>query len=940
MDDSMEKTTSCLSIVEKKPQRTGGCVGIFFQLFDWNRRFSKKKLFSKKLLPPVRLKQGSKKNGGDQKHSKHRLIADENSGGFPNMKKNRGSTNVDLERKYETRAPSLVARLMGLESMPVLQRQKSKVVQVSGYESYKPEKFVINECEHEGGVANAEKSGSKHELRPKKLQKTSFNERMPMTPFGAETHPFKNVLLKSKKHNLKLPTPVKSPRNLSKKNASKLIGAATRILEPGLQTSRSRSSLTYSNTLHHSPKRESVLYKECFGQSPGVLSNQLEDSATFPNVALKGHQSCPNCGRCMDNLGSRARVSEQPLIFNLSSSHCAGHSGQGSEKTKLGEPTFYQELEDELPEEYPLAMAPFTGYERPFVRRKPEKSSFSGQVCEPWMDEPLSCSSNHKTQNQNQISRLRNAVPARSKLNSLSCDKVSSSDSIKETMKFASLNQSSSRLTRSRLHVGMGNGKFEPERCIENRQTGVLQGRKRRPVNISRQGGSCSGLSSTDNKQTYLFHHSMSGNEMGANVHSDNHQKSRTELLGLQERRVGSGQGDHTAVSFRFNSPSKQKPGFPTVTRRRVQNDSAIDDKSSGLNENDLRKRFEKPLPLCGDALSVLLEQKLKELTCQSDDVGGNAAKKTTAMIFQELIAALTSEIPFQQDKSPVMSERETSSLSHLSCSKSSTSYQANTAKVKKSVDQLVESDRLSPGSVLEAYSSDMSLSSSQGDTFENLDSLASINTANTSKQLVANVINNVSEIFRCLNLANCGLKGPKLDHANDVILNAELAIGSVAPISSVVQRNFSIKHLLVEELETLATVLWMNFGCSLGVGDSNEANQLQTFALDSIIEYLDSRFGRYLDLGTALSRQLPFFLNTTTVFSDIVEDVKKWEESSRFVFEDLIEKEMSSATEWTRFGTEQLETAVEISRHLLQSLVEEIVIDSLRLNEFLSVTN
>lgn len=52
MDDSMEKTTSSLAIVEKKPQRTGGCVGIFFQLFDWNRRFSKKKLFSKKLLPP------------------------------------------------------------------------------------------------------------------------------------------------------------------------------------------------------------------------------------------------------------------------------------------------------------------------------------------------------------------------------------------------------------------------------------------------------------------------------------------------------------------------------------------------------------------------------------------------------------------------------------------------------------------------------------------------------------------------------------------------------------------------------------------------------------------------------------------------------------------------------------------------------------------------
>ncbi|XP_073065350.1 uncharacterized protein [Primulina eburnea] len=917
MDDNMEKTTSSLAIVEKKPQRTGGCVGIFFELFDWNRRFSKKKLFSKRLLPPVRSKQGSKENGGDDKHSKHRLIGDENSGGFPNMKKNRGSTNVDLGLKYETRAPSLVARLMGLESVPVLQRQKSKVVQVSGYESYKPEKFVNNEREHEGGVLIAEEIGSKHELRPQKLQKTGFNEQMPMTPFEAETHQFKDVLLKSKKRHPKLPTPVKSPRNLSKKNASKLIGAATRILEPGLQTSRSKSSLTYSNTLDHSPKCEGVLDKECFGQWPGVLSNQLEDSATFASVALKGHQFCPNCGRCMDNLGSRACISEQPLIFNSPSSHCAGLSGQESEKTQLGEPTFYQELEDELPEEYPLAKAPpFTGYERPFVSHKPEKSCFSGQVCEPWMDELLSCSSNHKTQNQNQISRLRNSVPARSKLNSLSCDKVSSSDSIKERRNFASFNQSSSGLSRSRLHVGMGNGKFETERCIENRQNDlVLQGQKRRSVNISRQGESCSGLSSTVNKQTYLFPHSMSGNEMGANVHSDNHQRNRTELLGLQERRVGIGQGDHTTISFRFNSPSKQKPGFPAVTKRRIQKDSATDDKSSGLNE-------------CGDALSILLEQKLKELACQSDDVGGNAAKKTTAMILQELITALTLEIPFQQDKSPVMSERETSSLSRLSCSKSSTICLANTVKVKRPADQLVESDRLSPGSVLEAYSSHMSLSSSQGDSFESLDSLASINIANTSKQLVANIIDNVSDIFRCLNFANCGLRGTKLDHANDVILNAEFVIGNVAPTCSIVQRNFSIKHLLVEELETLATVLWMNFGCSLGIEDSKEANQLRTFALDSIIEYLDSRFGRYIDLGSTLSQQLPLCLNTNTVFSAIVEDVRKWEESSRSVFEDLIEREMSSATEWTRFGTEKLDTAVEISRHLLQSLVEDIVID------------
>lgn len=55
MSDGSGKTSSSLVIAEKRTtssHRPGGCVGIFFQLFDWNRRFAKKKLFSKKFLPP------------------------------------------------------------------------------------------------------------------------------------------------------------------------------------------------------------------------------------------------------------------------------------------------------------------------------------------------------------------------------------------------------------------------------------------------------------------------------------------------------------------------------------------------------------------------------------------------------------------------------------------------------------------------------------------------------------------------------------------------------------------------------------------------------------------------------------------------------------------------------------------------------------------------
>ena len=52
MSDSTVKNSSCLAIAEKKSQKPGGCAGVFFQLFEWKRKLAKKKLFSKKLLPP------------------------------------------------------------------------------------------------------------------------------------------------------------------------------------------------------------------------------------------------------------------------------------------------------------------------------------------------------------------------------------------------------------------------------------------------------------------------------------------------------------------------------------------------------------------------------------------------------------------------------------------------------------------------------------------------------------------------------------------------------------------------------------------------------------------------------------------------------------------------------------------------------------------------
>ncbi|XP_074587167.1 uncharacterized protein LOC141843050 [Curcuma longa] len=113
---------STLAIIEKEPTRKpGGCIGIFLHLFDWK----KKKQFSRKLLPPVNAaKRAWKRLGGQEKFSvaKPLPVSQESRGG--------SCSHQDASAK-EMCAPTMIARLMGLESMPNVHREvcsKSKTL--------------------------------------------------------------------------------------------------------------------------------------------------------------------------------------------------------------------------------------------------------------------------------------------------------------------------------------------------------------------------------------------------------------------------------------------------------------------------------------------------------------------------------------------------------------------------------------------------------------------------------------------------------------------------------------------------------------------------------------------------------------------------------------------------------------------------------------------
>lgn len=272
MTGELQETAPCGAITEKRPSRLSGCVGVFFQLFDWNRRFARKKLFSRKSL--LAGKQASKRFGGNEKllKSKLNLIDDENRGSFPNK------GEVVEFKKHEMRPPSLVARLMGLESIPsnIREKGKKKKKKASNSTSQDKDKCLLSDEEEE-------EDNGLDKSRPQKMQRIitgGCDRRVIVKKFGSDAMQIKNVLTRVRKQNHQnLAVPVKSPR-LQRRN-SRLINAAARILEPG-----KRNAIAY-------PSSSRTI------RCGNVVKEPVDDVVSNNSVA-----SCKACGSFVDVHGS------------------------------------------------------------------------------------------------------------------------------------------------------------------------------------------------------------------------------------------------------------------------------------------------------------------------------------------------------------------------------------------------------------------------------------------------------------------------------------------------------------------------------------------------------------------------------------------------------------------------------------------------------------
>ncbi|XP_072981361.1 uncharacterized protein [Typha angustifolia] len=936
-----------LAITERKPQqqRPSGCVGILFQLLDWNRRLTKKKLFSKTtLLPPVRAaKRVSKKLGSDDDKmpiGKLLLIAEENRGGFPSARKPVEDAGDGM------RAPGLVARLMGLETMPVekprraLDSTSSFASSSGGSTSSDGYRRVDQDlCLQNGSFGKAELP------RPQKLQKTGgFLESRPACGMD------RNVLSpRLRRQQNRLSSPVKSPRFLSGScHRARLAQVASKILEPGMRPrSQAKCALTY------------------------IGSSQCDQE--FLGDPLVG--SCKSCGSLVEVAQLRVGVKEPwlpehrysaPDFSNSSSKH------DGSLETKL-EPML-------IPGEHERVLA-HPVHDKVNVERR--ASDLVERNCDIMnVQDQCKVVQNAASKSFIKVDKLRqneklvvkgkeacgsNKVASRTMARRVSNDLVGSRDI-----------GASNRNPRSRtkMRSGATGDRTESERNgLDKSMT-----RKRRPPSSTQIEG---GVISSDFVKRSIGSNMINQKGKGSISNPLIHNACvRRDLRKKDNNRTVSSRKENSKVSFSASSPMKQ------ITKSSTYNQMA--QKSSAEHElpciaSNTRRSVldaesgsgpsssERIMTLTGDSLSKLLEQKIRELNfldrdelATSDALSG----RSTASILEGLVSAFTKEAPLTP-----MTQKSVDSCSGLSTPTSCTShgsrdlsestvlpdqtpdilknYQGDANTGNSAAYLNYDSSQPSPISVLEAsFSNDScSLGSSNDNVVmrggkplfglmnssgnaepqdldsDLLDSATSINAANSNIGTKVHSIKKKLSLC-CIDSLDCGLSEARISSAAETILNAQLLCGNISFWESDGALKFSLHSFLLDMLGALVNVFCTSSKGNSGFTLDQEGHQLQELLFDCIIECLDSKYLHICKSGYNKWSKLPL-LNKDRLAEEIFEKISDWKEMAGKFLDNLVQKEfVHSNVQWSKCETEAFEMGMEIESNILQALVDEFVFE------------
>ncbi|CAN0914098.1 hypothetical protein LINGRAHAP2_LOCUS28354 [Linum grandiflorum] len=542
-------------------ERKRSSKGKFFNMFDWNGK-SRKKLFpnnSELLLEGPKTWKENVERGSNSNSELYKMEVDDRRG---NVSSTKGSSDfscassITSDDGYGTRPASVVARLMGLDSMPM-----SNVVELDtslGRNGNPPLRYDSNGsnlwCEYDPmdvlNVSSRMEMERNHWSSRESRQHVTMQGR-PIERFKTETLPPRSAKSIPSTHH-KLLSPIKTPGFTSTRNVAYIAEAAAKIMES-------------------SPRATATAKVPSIG-SPSVpmrirdLKQKMEAAASRPRSSSSESFTSRNLNgqrRVKSNSGSEGTSSSRrPVISGKVSPESVREKGKSvsrpiQARTSVQRPDGLQARSNSVIKQKERIKSSQAGAQKS-VQKKP--AEIRNNVLR----------QNH--QKQNNLSK-----------------KDGSSSTVKQSVpnQTSSGSSSSSRVVRKTLTGSVNSEK-------EKRKTPI---QKKQLVKVDPQSGSGS---STSDKRSYNNKDSRSIKCSIAPDECMNTSTSNGKNNGMD------------VVSFTFTSPmGRDMSKSPTSSQAmRVTNGFPVDD------GNNTHFRHAISLPGIGsDDLGVLLEQKLRELT-------------------------------------------------------------------------------------------------------------------------------------------------------------------------------------------------------------------------------------------------------------------------------------------------------------------------------------
>ncbi|CAI9304475.1 unnamed protein product [Lactuca saligna] len=278
--------------VEKRSSKGG-----FLQLFDWNAK-SRKKLFSNKPDLPESSKQG-KENLDNLATSRLQQMKLHESMHGPSLIGNDWDSSMSNDEGCGTKAPGVVARLMGLDSLPTLDASDPGftpfIDSQSFRHSYNPRLTTEFETEHNFvnyGMRNKLDGFSRNPVEDR-LQKL---QNRPIERFKTEALPPKSAKSVPISHHRML-SPIKSPGFILSKNAAYIMETASKMIEQSPQSTLGQRSPSFRSSSIPLRIRDLKEKMEAAQRTPkshtpvGVNSSKSQRKCRTEIVVLK--QSAP-----------------------------------------------------------------------------------------------------------------------------------------------------------------------------------------------------------------------------------------------------------------------------------------------------------------------------------------------------------------------------------------------------------------------------------------------------------------------------------------------------------------------------------------------------------------------------------------------------------------------------------------------------------------------